>query len=439
MILRWPWLVAAFLLGFLVLLTLLVAGMQRHLAGETLLRIAAKQAGMRDDATVAAAPIHWTSEGVHGKSLRVEGVRGSTATRLEANDVKASIDWQQLLSGTWSVQEISVGSLAATFKDAGESLAAISTQSPAPASTPWLLALLPTQLDLGPMHVQRASLEFGRVSITDTRLTVERAEDCWTISGTGGSFAAAPWQPLEIDSFGGTYANKQFILNESILRTRHGGRVEMSGRWPEGIDLKGSAIPLEALVDSTWQHSVSGIVSGTATITNSGATGSVAISNGIVKASGLVAELATLAGLRDLMKIPVTYATGDFQFQHGSWEWKNIVVESEGLLRVEGTVAISKDRRLNGTLRLGLADSALARLPGARELVFKEPGNGYAWTPVKLGGTLDKPTEDLSPRLAVAAGGALLESVVPAMNNVPDKTRESVNEAINTLFNILGR
>ena len=439
MILRWPWLVAAFLLGFLVLLTLLVAGMQRHLAGETLLRIAAKQAGMRDDATVAAAPIHWTSEGLHGKSLRVEGVRGTTATRLEANDVKANIDWQRLLSGTWSVKEISVGSLAATFKDGNASVAAISTKAPASTSTPWLLALLPTRLDLGPMHVQRASLEFGKVSVTDTRLTVVRAENSWTFSGTGGSFAAAPWQPLEIDSFGGSYTHKQFTLHESMLRTRHGGRLEMSGRWPEGIALKGSGIPLEALLDSAWQHSVSGIVSGAATINDSGSTGSVAISNGIVKASGVVAELATLAGLRDLMKIPVTQATGDFQFQHGSWEWKNIVVESEGLLRVEGTVAISKDRRLHGTLRLGLADSALARLPGARELVFKEPGNGYAWTPMELGGTLDKPTEDLSPRLAMAAGSALLDSVMPAMNNVPDKTRESVNEAINTLFNILGR
>jgi hypothetical protein len=58
---------------------------------------------------------------------------------------------------------------------------------------------------------------------------------------------------------------------------------------------------------------------------------------------------------------------------------------------------------------------------------------------VSIGGTLDAPTEDLSPRLVVATGGALLDSVQPVLEAVPEKAREAVGEALDSLFKILGR
>jgi hypothetical protein len=58
---------------------------------------------------------------------------------------------------------------------------------------------------------------------------------------------------------------------------------------------------------------------------------------------------------------------------------------------------------------------------------------------VILGGTLDSPEENLSARLATAAGDQVLEAVQPILEAVPGRAGEAVGETINTLFDMLGR
>jgi hypothetical protein len=58
---------------------------------------------------------------------------------------------------------------------------------------------------------------------------------------------------------------------------------------------------------------------------------------------------------------------------------------------------------------------------------------------VSLGGTLDSPEENLSARLATAAGDQVLEAVQPILEAVPAGAGEAVGETINTLFDMLGR
>jgi hypothetical protein len=88
---------------------------------------------------------------------------------------------------------------------------------------------------------------------------------------------------------------------------------------------------------------------------------------------------------------------------------------------------------------LGVAAELLRPLPGAREKVFTESRDGFVWTPVSLGGTLDSPEENLSARLATAAGDQVLEAVQPILEAVPGGAGEAVGETINTLFDMLGR
>jgi hypothetical protein len=113
-------------------------------------------------------------------------------------------------------------------------------------------------------------------------------------------------------------------------------------------------------------------------------------------------------------------------------------LDSAGLLRIEGNVEVMADRKLSGALRVGVASKVLRGMPGADGLVFSQGGDGYFWAPVVLGGTLDAPTEDLSERLAAAAGAAVIESVRPALEAVPERAKDAVGETINTLFDILG-
>ena len=57
-----------------------------------------------------------------------------------------------------------------------------------------------------------------------------------------------------------------------------------------------------------------------------------------------------------------------------------------------------EQRRLRGTIKLGLTREYLDWLPNPEE-VFTRKENGYLWTNVRLFGTIDDPKQDLSPRI----------------------------------------
>jgi hypothetical protein len=184
---------------------------------------------------------------------------------------------------------------------------------------------------------------------------------------------------------------------------------------------------------------VSGDLSGTAELDSQKAGGRFELSNGVVRGAEWLETLATLTGREEFRRLAIQNATGAWEFRKGAWHWKDLVLESEGLLRVEGSLRVSEDRKLSGELRLGVAAELLRPLPGAREKVFTESRDGFVWTPVSLGGTLDSPEENLSARLSTAAGDQVLEAVQPILEAVPGGAGEAVGETINTLFDLLGR
>ena len=57
-----------------------------------------------------------------------------------------------------------------------------------------------------------------------------------------------------------------------------------------------------------------------------------------------------------------------------------------------------EQRRLRGTIRLGLTREYLDWLPNPEE-VFNRRENDYLWTKVHLFGTIEDPGQDLSPRI----------------------------------------
>jgi len=86
------------------------------------------------------------------------------------------------------------------------------------------------------------------------------------------------------------------------------------------------------------------------------------------------------------------------------------VAEASGLLRVEGAFTVGKGE-IVGDFKVGVTPSSLQWLPGSRARVFTESRDGYAWAPMRLTGPIDHPSEDLSPRLATAAAGEVIQGV----------------------------
>src|SRR5258707_714002 len=113
---------------------------------------------------------------------------------------------------------------------------------------------------------------------------------------------------------------------------------------------------------------------------------------------GKIGSLVKQLGLND-SQLDGVDAQVNRQGQH--FEFSNLSVKYQSLLRVEGNGAIDGDQ-IKANLTIGLASSLLDWLPGVQQKVFTEQREGFYWTQMQVTGPLNDPKEDLSKRITDA-------------------------------------
>lgn len=435
---HWLW-ISAVLLSALLFVTIMGGWVLTYLSSESFHGLVEDHAGATIGGKVDLSPFQWDGNGAYGQSFRFLGGENSKLGRIDAQELHARWDWWTWLSGTWRLEELSIESLSASFirkpLGAKEPLGGTRTERNAVA---WIGAIFPTRFEFCPLRVSRANVQFEQFKLNGSSLEIQQDSGIWNFSGVGGIVLIPAFPPLAVESFTARFQDPELSLLDSSLKIGSKGQLKISGTWPKGLKLNGSGISLQELPDWPWKKAVCGYITGTAVILPGEASGRIEVTEGSMEAPGLLGNLASLTGIRSLQRLSISAATGRFYKSTTSWKWSEVFVESEGLLCIKGGFEVAADRRLSGTLQLGISDQIAAKIPG-RELVFQVARDSYVWTPVVLGGTLDAPTEDLSPRLAVALGGAVIESVQPLLDAVPDNARDAVGETLDTFLNFLGR
>ena len=432
------WISAAVMAGVLLALALVSGRVREFLSGEDFQKLVERHAGAALGGDAELTPLRWTGPSAFSDTLRVRGGSGSSFQEIEARHLRADWNWRAIFSGAWRLEEITVESLRGTFGPPSGTGSGLADPLPFPAPSGWI-SFLPKRFELGQALIRRADLSFGDISLRDSALKIQPDRGDWKFSGTGGTLAIPHWPSLSVESYQSRSGGDRLRIDAASLRVSATGRIAVSGDWPGKLDLEWDGVELSDLLQPPWKGMVNGTVSGNGKIEAAGSAGSFQISNAVLRGAEWLEELAILTGRGDFRRLSIQKATGDFEFREGVWRWNDLVLESEGLLRIEGRVSVSADRSLSGEVRVGVASALLRSLPGAREKVFTETRDGFVWTPVRLGGTLESPSEDLSARLAMAAGETVLEAVQPVLQAVPAGAGDAVGETINTLFDILGR
>jgi hypothetical protein len=110
----------------------------------------------------------------------------------------------------------------------------------------------------------------------------------------------------------------------------------------------------------------------------------------------------------------------------GGTRLEKIVIQSNGLMRLEGTLTLLQGDAIEGDFMVGVTPETLRWLPGAQNRVFIESNPqgppGLNWARVKVAGTRAAPQEDLSSRLLGAAGMSLLLDTPGAIVNTASET-----------------
>jgi hypothetical protein len=149
------------------------------------------------------------------------------------------------------------------------------------------------------------------------------------------------------------------------------------------------------------------------------------VRNGVLTALPVLDALAAYADTRRFRELLLNEAHADWRWKQGEVELSNLVISSEGLVRLEGNVVV-RGKAIDGVFRLGLAPGTLATIPGAETYVFVPGERGLLWTPLRITGTLEDPKEDLTERLIEAAGQRMFDYIPETGEKVIKFTRTVV-------------
>lgn len=438
--LRWLWWLAGLLVitfGVLTLVapSLVTSFIRSYVQKEEFRQKAEEMISAKTGGLARLSPLMWSDETVTINELALEDASGWD---VEATGVHAALDFGAIRKGLWHLQsagaeEILLRRLSSTAggNTTGASPASEVDEDTSGAIPSFLRRYIPDTTEIDGFDVQRFFFEQGGWKIVESRLRLaewKSGETSVAAKLTGGTLqtplqALEQKEPLKLDITQGSLrlSADQLQLSNATLRWKQQAEATLRGQvtfkdgaWQTFARVR--AVPLDEFLSDWWDQRLTGQIEGD--LEFSGARSSplqwkadVALKNGVLQGLPLLEKLVTYTKIHRFNRVVLDLCSASFRPQGDALRVEKIVVQSSGLLRIEGAMTV-RGRAVEGDFMVGVTPEALVAIPGANNRVFVEgnPGGppGLQWTRVRIAGTLDAPQEDLSSRLIGAAGMSLL-------------------------------
>lgn len=330
-------------------------------------------------------------------------------TSMDAHGITARFNPLGVFLRRWQLDEVHI--------DGGE--VGIQTYEPKPEpspSKPWYYVFFPDRVYLRKVWSEPADVTWRfrneKGGFFGTRLLITPHGRDFEYQATGGMMKGAliPDLPLR---------HTHLLITKTLLTLytldlapgpESAGFIKAEGtagtREDKSVDfkLKFGKLPVREWLPATWHDHVSGLAAGNVhwsgknpKLETSQVQGSLRIEEGRVRHLPFLEKLGSITGKKSIEQLELSECSADVDWKSPQVEIKNIAVEDKGKFRIEGALTV-RQKSLGGAIRLGLAREYLEWLPHAEE-VFPNEKAGYLWTTVHLSGTIDKPEQDLSPRI----------------------------------------
>lgn len=379
---------------------------------------------------VTLGDLEWDGSEVYTKRFEALGRKEAGFAELALDGVRARAGG--IADKAFRVPEVAVNRLDLKFSP--KRLASPSEPAPVaavakagPELPGWLVKYLPDRV------------EVEEIEIATTRVSVEKAEGevfllngaravlkpdfrtgFWAIEGKGGKIDLPNQPEIALKDLGLRWKGNDLFVDHCALGVFKEGHVdgkgeigfESPGRFD--LELELSAINVDELLQGEWRDRLAGTIHGPIRITGApGALvyeGAMHLDEGVVEAMPVLKRIAQYTRSERFERLVLNQAKTDFKREGDRLELRNLILQSDGLVRVEGQADLVGDQ-LAGDFRIGVTPGTMRWIPGAERLVFTEDREGFLWTPMKLTGTLAAPKEDLSARLIAAAGEAVISEL----------------------------
>lgn len=436
------WLLKLFAYGLATFVVLTVVGLlvarawlNRYLGSEEFRTLLAERIGRAAQAQCALEPLSWSAGGVYTSSVNLKPAGGQSWKTLEADGVQATVDLSTARSGVWSIPSINLDSVRLQTQPSKP----VTEQKPLPQDSEpeknalpgWLQRFLPQRTEIGEVRVQDFAVNpadgSAGVSLTGMKMSAKPMgeEGAWQLRGNDGTLnLPGLTTPFRMDSASATVDGKALTLNDAISRwlgdseVTGRGELPFNGSKPWSFSGHLSRLDLRHVLSEDWNTRLSGLLEGDYQATAAPPAdvllkGKLKLTNGVVQRLPVLDRVADFTHTERFRRVVLDDARWDVERVHDVTTITNLVLQSNGLMRVEGALVI-KGRILQGNFLVGVSPETLRWMPGAQAHVFTEPhpsgAPGFVWTHVRLAGNLDQGLhEDLSNRLLAAMGRALIE------------------------------
>ena len=437
----------------LILLTLTLAFLLvlivRWLEGGEFRSLVELKTTERLHAKAVLAPIRWGWSELSSDSLRALGSAATVLKRIESTGVHAKLHPAALFQGQLVVEEIAMDRIeihVGPVTEFGNEV--IETVAEKPSGLPkWL----PTQFEVRRIRSGTADVFIEQprnrsFDILGTSLESVPEGNEIRFEAHGGRLVSARFPDLKIgiDTIRCRLSGQGLDLTGADLSFTGGGALRLEGNFPSNgteARLKGhwDKVNLASLMPTLEGHVLGSLEGrGEAAWGRDGIhslSGTVRAHDVTLSELPSLEKLALCTGMDQFRHLPVQEAHATFSGDAEKTVWRDIVIESKGLLKLTGDAEVSKEGSLQGSFQVGITKGIVAILPFAREALGLSEHDGFIWMPMKVEGSLSHPKEDLTPRLATViaarAEGMVKEGIQEGLNllgiKAPDATRGATN------------
>jgi len=411
------------------------------LKGDAFRDFLVKRASIVLKSQIEMPELKWQGSEIYADSIIARGYEGAAISKLSLDGVRAKSDG--VANRAFRVPDVRVNRLDMLFSEERVERPqvdseAISEPPAAPSMPDWLKKYLPERVEIDVIEIASASVKVedsaGQTAfaLNGVRTTVlpDFRTNLWEMNGQGGKMSLPSQPNIEVKDFALRWKGSDLYIDQSAFGIYDGAYVNGSGEihFGEGglmdLDFELSSLDIDHIVSEEWQERLTGTVFGPVSMTGSAGNlvyeGTLNVADCEVKSLPILERIADYTKAEQFRRLPLSEAHTDFKKTGSLLELRNLVVQSDGLLRIEGSIDIDGEL-LVGDLQIGVTPGTMRWIPGAERKVFVKDRDGFLWAPMQLTGTLSEPKEDLSGRLIAAAGAAIMEDLPSGLLNEAQK------------------
>jgi len=378
----------------------------------------------------------WQGMQAHTEGFTAEN--GGLIHSMRADGVQAKVGLSGVRRGVWEVSDLRVKQLDVLMDTRSESPSAEqdAVADPTPVSDSgngegFLSGLLPKRAELSSAVIERLNLSVEtaagslKASNLIARVDAARAKGAYDVNLSDGLIETT-WfgSPLDLVSARGKFQDGRIFLTESKSKVYERGILDLSGEVDGGeFGFYGKLrdIRVEELVPEDWQKRLTGDLAsefkvqsgqllGDGSYADTILKGELELKRGVLTSLPVLDTIAAYANTRRFRRLDFSEARMKYHKVGDRLEITEIVLATEGLVRVEGKITITGEE-IDGRFKVGITPGTLSHIPGAETKVFIRGEKGLLWSPLRITGTMDNPEEDLSKRMIAAAGERMFELV----------------------------